>query len=76
MFADTETTLNDIFAGEYRVVIRTIRGIYRRKQNRIPKPGEQFAMGAIAIYRFVDGKIVDDWGIQVSCPADTDMPWG
>jgi hypothetical protein len=31
-------------------------------------------MGAVAIYRFVDGKIVDDWGIQVACsPADN--PW-
>jgi ketosteroid isomerase-like protein len=27
-----------------------------------------------AIYRFLNGKIVDDWGIQVSCP--TDRPWG
>lgn len=31
-------------------------------------------MGAIAIYRFVDGKIVDDWGIQLACPGDN--PWG
>ena len=26
-------------------------------------------MGGIAIDRFVDGKIVDDWGIQVTCPT-------
>jgi hypothetical protein len=31
-------------------------------------------MGAIAVYRFVDGKIVDDWGIQAACSA-TDHPW-
>jgi hypothetical protein len=30
-------------------------------------------MGGVAIYRFVEGKIVDDWGIQISCPTDT--PW-
>jgi hypothetical protein len=25
-------------------------------------------------YRFVDGKIVEDWGIQVAC-SPTDNPW-
>jgi hypothetical protein len=25
-------------------------------------------------YRFVDGKIVDDWGVPVAC-SPTDNPW-
>jgi hypothetical protein len=76
MFSDSQTTIDDIFAADDRVVLRmTIRGTYiGEAKPAFPKPGERFAMGAIAIYRFVDGKIVDDWGIQVSCP--TDAPWG
>jgi hypothetical protein len=37
-----------------------------------PKKGERFASAAIAIYRFVDEKIVDDWGVQEL--ALTDAP--
>jgi ketosteroid isomerase-like protein len=78
LFTDAETTIDDIFAGEDRVVLRmTIRGTYIGEPKiSFPKPGERFAMGGIAIYRFVDGKIVDDWGIQVACPTNSDLPWG
>ena len=67
--------LDDIFATDDRVVIRMIiRGTYIGEElPGFPKKGERFAMGGVSIYRFVDGKIVDDWGIQVTCP--TDSPW-
>jgi hypothetical protein len=76
LFADAQTKLDDIFAADDKVVIRmTIRGTYIGEPlPGFPKKGERFAMGGVAIYRFVDGKIVDDWGIQVTCPTDT--PWG
>ncbi|MGA8641764.1 ester cyclase [Candidatus Binatus sp.] len=76
LFADSESRLDDIFAVDDKLVIRmTIRGTYIGEPiPGFPKKGEQFSMGGVAIYRFVDGKIVDDWGIQVSCPTDT--PWG
>ncbi len=76
LFSDAQTTLDDIFAAEDKVVIRmTIRGTYIGEPlPGFPKKGERFAMGGVAIYRFVDGKIVDDWGIQLTCP--TDSPWG
>ena len=32
-------------------------------------------MTGVAIYRFVDEKIIDDWGIQFFSPP-TDDPWG
>ena len=38
------------------------------------KKGQRFASAAIAIYRFVDGRIVDDWGVQEL--AVTEAPWG
>ena len=76
LFADSQSTIDDVFAAEDRVVVRwSIRGKYiGEPKPGFPNPGERFAMGAVAIYRFVDGKIVDDWGIQVACsPADN--PW-
>ena len=78
LFADAEATVDDMFAADDRVVLRmTLRGTYIGEPNiGFPKPGERFAMGLIAIYRFVDGKIVDDWGIQVACPSHSDLPWG
>lgn len=74
--SDTQATIDDIFAVDDKVVMRmTTRGTYiGEPKHAFPKPGERFAMGLVAIYRFVNGKIVDDWGIQVSCPTDT--PWG
>ena len=76
MFSDAKTGIDDIFAADDKVVLRmSIHGIYiGEPKHGFPTPGERFAMGAVAIYRFVDGKIVDDWGIQISCPTDT--PWG
>ncbi|MGO9450384.1 MAG: ester cyclase [Candidatus Binataceae bacterium] len=76
LFSDAQTKIDDVFAADDKVVMRlTIRGTYvGEPKNGFPNPGERFAMGGVAIYRFVDGKIVDDWGIQVSCPTDT--PWG
>jgi hypothetical protein len=76
MFSDTRTTLEDIFAADDKVVIRaTLYGTYvGEAKPGFPQPGEQIAMGLVAIYRFLNGKIVDDSGIQVSCP--TDRPWG
>ena len=77
LIADGETTLDDFFATEDRVVVRmTVRGTYVGDKSvpGFPNKGERFAMGGVAIYRMVDGKIVDDWGIQLACPTDT--PWG
>jgi predicted SnoaL-like aldol condensation-catalyzing enzyme len=76
MFSDAQTKIDDIIATDDRIVIRmTIRGTYiGEPKHGFPAPGEKFAMGGIAIYRFVDGKIVDDWGIQISSLTNT--PWG
>jgi predicted ester cyclase len=76
LFTDTQTKIDDIFAVDDKVVLRmTMRGTYiGEPKHGFPNPGERFAMGGVAIYRFENGKIVDDWGIQVSCP--TDNPWG
>jgi len=78
MFSEGSSTIDDIIAAGDKVVVRiTMCGTYiGEPRSGFPKPGEKFSMGGVAIYRMVDGKIVDDWGIQVSCPQVTDIPWG
>ena len=75
--SDVKTKLEDIFAVDDKLVLRmTYRGTYRGEpRSGYPKPGERFVEGGVAIYRFVNGKIADDWGITAFCPIDKD-PWG
>ena len=67
LFSDNQSTIDDVFAAEDKVVVRwSISGKYiGEPRPGFPNPGERFAMGAVAIYRFVGGKIVDDWGIRL-----------
>jgi predicted ester cyclase len=75
--SNVKTKLEDIFAADDKLVLRmTYRGTYTGEvRPGYPKPGERFVEGGVAIYRFVNGKIVDDWGIAAFCPIDKD-PWG
>ncbi len=34
-----------------------------------PKPGERFTQGAISIYRFANGRIEEDWGVEALSPT-------
>ena len=59
-----------------KVVLRyTVFGTHVGEEKRgYPKKSERFASGAIAISRFVDGKIADDWGVEAL--GAPDAPWG
>ena len=73
---DVHATVEDIFAEGDKVAIRwTFRGTYQGDAKPgFPKPGERFILGAISIYRFANGKIEDDWGVEAFWPTGT--PWG
>jgi ketosteroid isomerase-like protein len=75
-YVDGQSKIDDVFAVDDKVVLRFgVFGTYvGEERSGGPKKGERFASAAIAIYRFVDGKIVDDWGVQEL--AGTDAPWG
>jgi predicted ester cyclase len=75
-YVDGHGKMDDIFAVDDKVVLRwSVFGTYAGEDKPgYPKKGERFAIGAIAIYRFVDGKIEDDWGLQEVCVTGT--PWG
>jgi len=71
---DLDPAIEDIFAEGDRVAVRwTFRGTYRGE----PKPGyisgARFAAAAISIYRFANGKIEEDWGVD--CLWNTGIPW-
>jgi ketosteroid isomerase-like protein len=73
--ADVETVIEDIFAEGDKVAVRwTIRGTYKGEvKPGYPKPGERFTQGAISIYRFANGKIEEDWGVEAFFP--TALAW-
>jgi predicted ester cyclase len=71
--SDVQATIEDIFGEGDRVAVRwTFRGIYRGEaEPGFPSPGERCTIVAISTYRFVDGKIEDDWGVQAFWNATT-----
>lgn len=75
VFADAQPTVEDIFAEGDKVAVRwTIRGTYQGEAKPgFPTPGERGTLAAISIYRFANGKIEEDWGIEAFWPTST--PW-
>jgi hypothetical protein len=70
-----EARIEDIIAEDDKVAVRwTFRGIYRGDpQPGYPKPGHKITFGSMSFYRFVNGKIEEDWGLDVV--SSTDDPW-
>ena len=75
-YIDGRSKMDDILAVDDKVILRySVFGTYVGEEKPgSPKKGERFASAVIAIYRFVDGKIVDDWGVQEF--STTETPWG
>ena len=73
LYRDVHTTINDIIAENDRVAVRwTITGTWIGPQRPgSPPPGQDVAVGSMSWYRFVDGKIVEDWGTEVFWPTGT-----
>ena len=71
--SDVRATIEDIFGEGDRVAVRwTFRGTYRGEAKPgLPTPGERCTVVAISTYRFVDGKIEDDWGIEAFWNTNT-----
>ena len=61
-FPDFHVTIEDIFAERDKVVSRvTMRGTHKGEFMGIPPTEKQVNVTGIAIHRFADGKIVEDW---------------
>jgi len=63
---DIRATIEDIFAEGSKVAVRwTFRGTHQGESSLGGSPtGKPFTTVAIVIYRFVDGKIEEDWGVD------------
>lgn len=63
---DVQATIEDIFAEGEKVAVRwTFRGTHTGESPLRGAPtGEHFTIVAISIYRFANGKIEEDWGVD------------
>ncbi|MBV8775521.1 MAG: ester cyclase [Deltaproteobacteria bacterium] len=73
LYRDAHATIDDIIAEEDRVAVRwTITGTWiGHERPGSPQYGQPVAVGSMSWYRFVDGKIVEDWGTEVFWPTGT-----
>jgi len=73
LYRDAHGTLDDIIAEGDRVAVRwTFTGTSIGERGPgMPDYGEKVAVGAMSWYRFVDGKIAEDWGTEVFWPNGT-----
>jgi predicted ester cyclase len=73
LYKDAQTSIEDILAEGDKVAVRwTIRATYNGASRAgFPNPGERVTVGSMSMYRFVDGKIEDDWGVEVFWPLGT-----
>jgi len=67
--------IEDIIAEGDRVAVRwTYKGVYRGEPRPgFPESGQKITFGSMSFYRFVDGKIEEDWGLDVVAPNHD--PW-
>jgi predicted ester cyclase len=72
LFKDAHTRIEDILAEGDKLAVRwTMQAIYGGEPKAgFPKPGERVTVGSMSMYRFVDGKIEEDWGVEVCWPID------
>ena len=73
--SDVEARIEDIIAEGDKLAVRwTFTGTYRGDpQPGYPKPGQKLTFGSMSFYRFANGKIEGDWGLDVVSPLDD--PW-
>ena len=59
--------IEDIVAEGDKVAVRwTYTGVYRGEPRAgYPPPGEKITLGSMSLYRFANGKIEEDWGLDV-----------
>jgi predicted ester cyclase len=70
-YRDNRSTIEDVIAEGDKIAVRwTITGIYIGKAKPgFPTPGEAVTVGAMSMYRFVNGKIEEDWGTEAFWPS-------
>jgi steroid delta-isomerase-like uncharacterized protein len=63
-FPDLHLTVEDMIAEGDKVVVRnTVTGTHRGEYMGLPPTGKSVTYNEIFIFRFVDGRIVETWGV-------------
>jgi steroid delta-isomerase-like uncharacterized protein len=64
-FPDVTTVIEDIVGVDETVVVRVLwRGTHTGEYGGVPATGRQVEVRVISMWRFRDGKVVDNWTIQ------------
>jgi predicted ester cyclase len=75
-FPELEATIDDIFAGGDRVVLRwSSRGTHLGEWLGVPPTGYHGTMSGITIYRLVEGKAVEGWNSIEVNPTEEEQRW-
>ncbi len=77
VLADVRIKVEAIIAKDDRVAVRWSfrRSYVGEAWDSFPKPGEEFNLAAISMYRFADRKIEDDRSIETFWQPDTPWDW-
>jgi steroid delta-isomerase-like uncharacterized protein len=63
-FPDMSATVNDMVAEGDRVTVRwTVKGTNTGKGNGLPATGKKIEVGGFSLFRMVDGRIAESWGM-------------
>lgn len=64
-FPDVRTTIEEVIVEGDKVVIRVLwRGTHTGAYSGVPATGKSVAVRVISIWRFEDGKVVENWTLQ------------
>lgn len=71
-----EAKIEDIIAENDKLAVRwTFTGTYSgERKSGYPELGQKITFASMSFYRFVNGKIEEDWGLDVVSPSGN--PWG
>lgn len=71
-----EAKIEDIIAENDKLAVRwTFTGTYSgERKPGYPELGQKITFASMSFYRFVNGKIEEDWGLDVVSPSGN--PWG
>ncbi|MES1197039.1 MAG: ester cyclase [Pseudomonadota bacterium] len=64
-FSELTTEIEDLIAKDDQVVVRVLwRGVHSGDYAGVPASGKRVELRVFSIWRFEDGKVVDNWTVQ------------
>lgn len=75
-FPDFHEIVHDLICDDEKVVARlTLSGTQTATYNGFPSKGKKFSINSIDIYKFEDGKIIEQWGVKENTTMHKQLGW-